>query len=112
MRTRRCETRSASRSTSRTTARARDRRRRHERRRDLHVEIVDYRGGTGWVAERLRDLLSKHRVNTIVCDKYSVLPGLDDLSVRSLTVRSTRKRAARSSTPSSRRTSGISAAPR
>jgi hypothetical protein len=36
----------------------------------LHVELVASGHGTGWVAERLKELYGKHDVELIVCDGY------------------------------------------
>jgi len=39
--------------------------------RNLHIEVVDHRRGTGWVAERLADLTRRHRVAGIFYDDRS-----------------------------------------
>jgi hypothetical protein len=40
------------------------------RRRDglFHVEVVEHRRGTGWVAPRLRELIDRHEPAEVVCD--------------------------------------------
>jgi hypothetical protein len=36
----------------------------------LHIEVVNSRSGTGWVAERLEELYRSHEVVEIVCDGF------------------------------------------
>jgi hypothetical protein len=36
-----------------------------------HVEVVDRRSGTGWLPERLAELVEKHETIAVVCDKAS-----------------------------------------
>jgi phage terminase large subunit-like protein len=37
----------------------------------LHVEIVEHRAGTGWVVERLVELVAKHQPLAVLCDGVS-----------------------------------------
>jgi hypothetical protein len=36
----------------------------------LHVEVINARAGTGWVADRLAELYERHEVEEIVCDGF------------------------------------------
>ena len=36
----------------------------------LHVEVIEHRRGTGWVADRLSDLQDRHDPTVIACDKF------------------------------------------
>lgn len=46
----------------------------------VHVEVVDRRPGTGWIARRIAELVAKHKAATVSCDATgpagSVLPEL------------------------------------
>jgi len=46
-----------------------------------HIEVVEHRRGTGWLAERLDELKKRHRSKTIFCDAYgpagSIIPELE-----------------------------------
>jgi hypothetical protein len=44
----------------------------------FHVEIVEHRRGTGWVAERFRQLIERWDPAWKGCDAYAMLPALDD----------------------------------
>jgi len=33
-----------------------------------HIEVVDHRPGTGWLAERMAELVRKHRPSAVLCD--------------------------------------------
>lgn len=37
----------------------------------MHIEVVDHRSGTGWVADRLRELVDAHQPVAVVCDGRS-----------------------------------------
>ena len=79
------------------------------RRRDKyrHVELVDHKRGTGWVAERVAGLVGKHRTAAVVVDAVgpasTLIPEITDalksagllskLKERELTVTSTREHA-------------------
>jgi hypothetical protein len=58
-----------------------------------HGELVDHRGGTGWVAKRIAGLLERHESLGVVCDPYgpagSLLTELEELGieVREVTAR-------------------------
>ncbi len=51
----------------------------------VHVEVVDRRAGTGWIAARLAELVKTHRPVAVVCDASSpagsLLPELSTLDV-------------------------------
>jgi hypothetical protein len=59
-----------------------------------HIEVVEDRAGTGWVAERisqrLAELSSSHRPKAVVCDGYgpaaSLIPAIEALGVEVTTV--------------------------
>lgn len=42
-----------------------------------HVEVIDHRRGTGWVAERFLQLVDKHEPAVKGCDAYAMLPELE-----------------------------------
>lgn len=42
-----------------------------------HVEIVDYRRGTGWVRDRLAELKRRHDPHVIVRDGYAEIPDVE-----------------------------------
>ena len=50
-----------------------------------HVEIIDRREGTGWVAARVAELVAKHEVSGVSCEgagpASSLVPDLGDLGV-------------------------------
>ena len=50
-----------------------------------HVEIVDNRAGTGWVAARVAELAKKHETAEVVCDGYGpaarLIPTVEELGV-------------------------------
>ena len=50
-----------------------------------HVEVVDHRAGTGWVAARVAEIAKEHDVQIIACDKVgpasSLIHELHDLDV-------------------------------
>jgi hypothetical protein len=52
----------------------------------FHVEVVDHRKGTGWVAERIAELVSRHEPIAVVCDSVgpaaSLVPELEQAGVR------------------------------
>lgn len=53
----------------------------------LHVEVVDRRPGTGWMAERMQELRDVHRPRAVVCDGVSPCASLvDDLKGRGVAV--------------------------
>jgi terminase large subunit-like protein len=51
----------------------------------VHIEVIDHRGGTGWLAERLAELVQKHNPSGVYCDPTSpaasLLPELAHLRV-------------------------------
>jgi hypothetical protein len=51
-----------------------------------HVEIVEDRGGTGWLAARVAELVRSHRPTKVVCDGYgpaaSLIPAVEKLDVQ------------------------------
>jgi phage terminase large subunit-like protein len=51
----------------------------------LHVEVVEHREGTGWVARRIADLVAEHDIETVRCDAIgpaaSLLPDLASLGI-------------------------------
>jgi hypothetical protein len=55
----------------------------------VHVEVVEQGSGTGWLPERLTDLVAKHKPVALVCDPKGtaggVLPMLGDLDVLTVT---------------------------
>ena len=59
----------------------------------LQVEIVNKRGGTGWVVERLTELDQAHQPDLIVCDGYgpvgSLLPALEEAGLTVTSINST-----------------------
>jgi phage terminase large subunit-like protein len=44
-----------------------------------HVELVDDRPGTGWVADRIEQLVKTHRPQAVVCDGYGPAGSLVDV---------------------------------
>lgn len=58
-----------------------------------HCELVDRRGGTGWIAKRIADLVDRHDSLAVVCDPYgpagSLVTELEELGieVRQVTAR-------------------------
>lgn len=44
----------------------------------LHAEVVDARGGTGWVADRLAELQARHTPLAVLCDGASPAASLED----------------------------------
>jgi len=55
-----------------------------------HVEVVEHRPGTGWVPERLEQLVERHQTLALVCDQASpaasLLPRLKDAEVPVVTL--------------------------
>ena len=55
-----------------------------------HIEVVDYRRGTNWVAERLESLKKTHKPSAILCDGRgpagSLLPDIEKLGIEVTTV--------------------------
>ena len=51
-----------------------------------HVEVVEHKRGTGWVAERLAELVEAHDASGVVCDAAgpagSLIPELENLGVK------------------------------
>jgi len=51
-----------------------------------HAEIVEHRRGTGWIPERIRELVAAHRPLEVVCDSVgaaaSLVPELERLGVQ------------------------------
>jgi hypothetical protein len=78
-----------------------------------HIEVIDQREGTGWLVSRLAELDERHSPVVLICDQASpaasLVPALEARGVTVTTVNagSTRRRAACSSTPSTRRSCGI-----
>lgn len=56
----------------------------------LHIEVVERGKGTGWVIERLKELLARHKAHSVVCDTAgpaaSLLPQLEEHEVEVSTV--------------------------
>lgn len=52
----------------------------------IHVEVINSRAGTGWVAERLEELYRRHEVAEIVCDGFgpsaSIAKRVDDAGIK------------------------------
>lgn len=50
-----------------------------------HVEVIENRRGTGWVVDRLAELVQRHRPFAVVCDKASpaasLVPELEEANV-------------------------------
>lgn len=50
-----------------------------------HVEIVEHKAGTGWMPERLAELVKKHDTVSVICDERSpaaaLLPRLKELNI-------------------------------
>jgi hypothetical protein len=50
-----------------------------------HVEVIDHRAGTGWVADRVAEIAREHPVQVIACDKVgpaaSLLHELRDMDI-------------------------------
>lgn len=55
-----------------------------------HVEVVDHRRGTGWVVDRIVELVAEHDPAAVVCDQaspaMSLVPALENLGVEVRTV--------------------------
>jgi hypothetical protein len=55
-----------------------------------HVEVVEHKRGTGWVAQRLANLVEAHDASDVVCDAAgpagSLIPELENLGVKVKTV--------------------------
>jgi hypothetical protein len=51
----------------------------------MHVEVIDAREGTGWLPDRVAELVAKHGVKSVRCDVYgpagSLLPALAERGV-------------------------------
>lgn len=57
---------------------------------ELHVETIDCRPGTGWVADRLVELNGAHAPFALICDQASPAMSLvEDITQRGLIVRTT-----------------------
>ena len=50
-----------------------------------HVEVIESKRGTGWVAERVAELVKKHRAAGVYCDAYgpagSLIPQIEEAGV-------------------------------
>lgn len=55
-----------------------------------HVELIDRRKGTGWMAERMEGLVEKYDVDGVLCDEKgpaaSLIPEMEDVGVEVTTV--------------------------
>jgi hypothetical protein len=51
----------------------------------FHIEVIDHKAGTGWIASRIADLVSRHASIAVKCDESSpaasLLPDLKALGV-------------------------------
>ena len=53
----------------------------------LHVEVIDHREGTGWMADRIAQLVSSHDVEVVRCDERGPAASLlHDLAARGVLV--------------------------
>lgn len=57
---------------------------------DLHTEVVEHGEGTGWIAERLKELQDRHKPAAIICDERgpaaSLIPEIEKAGVKLDTV--------------------------
>jgi len=58
-----------------------------------HIEIIDHRPGTGWIVDRMAELVERHQPLAVICDgggpAASLIPGFTDVSVEVTTITGT-----------------------